>query len=240
MTAGPGGIVVSVSPAILSAHLARVDDPELGGADGLLLVFNIEIDAAALGRGAFVVSRATQGPVRPERAIFAPANENDENRTVLLIGDFGGAAADQGPTHVAVSGPLFAENGAPLQGLGSTVTPFDDPPRVVAAVVLASAPGRCEGAARSLRTYWSDELRGVEPSDTERVRIRVGTDEAAHPLRFDDHTTLHQEAGQDNVLDLCLDDAGAVRRVWVEAGVFRDPAGHASAAVELRLDDLAP
>jgi hypothetical protein len=224
---------VAAVPTILSAHLARVDDPELDGKDGLLVVFDVEVDAAALQPRVFVVTRSTEGPAWPEQAVLAPASEDDENRTVLLVGELGDATAQGQPTHVAVVGPLYAEDGRSLQGLGAPIVPFDVPPQVVAVQVLAAAPGRCERAAQVLRTYWNDELRGVEPEDLPRVRVWAGEAAPAPPLRFEDHTAQHAEAGQDNVLDLCIDDPAPLRRLRIDAGAFRDPAGHASATVEL-------
>ena len=212
-----------------------MDDPQLGGLDGLLLVFNMELDAAAMHPRAFVVSRADAGPVWPKQAIFAPANEDDENRSIMLVGEFGDSTAEHQPTHVAVSGSLFGEDGTRLSGLGTSVSPFSGPLQVVAVEVLPVGPERCEGAASLVRTYWSDELRGVEPEDLVRVRIQGRQGESVYPLRFDDHATEHDEAGQDNVLDLCLAEAGAVRRIWVEAGAFHDVAGHASAAIRLEI-----
>ncbi len=226
---------VAPRPVILSAQLARIDDPELGGKDGLLLVFDVEIDAAALSPLAFIVTREGSSPARPEQAILAPASEDDENRTVLLVGELGDA--EHPPIHVAVLGPLFAEDGRPLLGLGAAVLAFATAPRVVATEVLAAAPGRCEGAAQVLRTYWSTELRGVEPEDLERVRVQAGEAAPAAPLGFDDHATEHAEAGQDNVLDLCIGDTAPPRQLWIEAGALLDPPGHASAAVELRLGE---
>lgn len=225
----------SEAPAIVSAHLSRSDDPELDGQDGLLVVFSVELDAAAMHPRAFVVSRHDAGPVWPKRAIFAPASEDDENRSILLVGDFGGA--EHPPTHVAVSGSLYSERGVPLSGLGASVVPFGAPPQVVAFEILPGAPGRCEGSTQVVRTYWSDELRGVEPEDLARVRIHTSGAEPAPPVRFDDHQTDHGEAGQDNVLDLCLAEAASVVSVQVEAGAFRNVAGHDSAAIELRVGE---
>jgi hypothetical protein len=229
--------VAAPAPSILSAHLARLDDPELGGKDGLVVVFDVEIDALALQPRAFVVTGQTKGPTWPEQAILAPASEDDENRTVLLVGELGDATPAGQPTHVAVAGSLFAEDGRRLQGLGAPVVSFAAPLLVVAAEVLGAAPGRCEGVAQVLRTYWNDELRDVAPDDLSRVRIQAGQAAPVAPLRFDDHTAEHAEAGQDNVLDLCVDDPAPLGRVWIEAGAFRDPSGHASAAVELRVGE---
>lgn len=232
-TPEPG--VPTAAAAILSAHFARADDPGLDGLDGLMVVFDVELDAAAMQPRAFVVSRANAGPVWPQRAIFAPASEDDENRSVLLVGEFGEATDDGQPTHVAVNGPLFAEDGRSLAGLGAAVLAYGVSPRIVAAQSLPVAEGRCEGAAQLLRTYWTDELRGVEPEDLRRVRMQGDDGESVHPVRFDDHRPDHAEAGQDNVLDLCIAESSPIRRVWVEAGAFRDVAGHPSAAIELRV-----
>lgn len=222
-------------PTILSAHLAHVDDPELGGKDGVLVVFDTEVDAASLDARAFVVIRDDAGPTAPERALLAPASEDDENRTVLLVGELHDVSASttNEPTHVAVVGPLWAEDGRSLAGLGAPVAPYAAGPRALAAEVLTAGPGRCEGAAQLVRTYWSAELRGVEPGDLPRVRIFAREPAALTPSRFDDHAADHGEAGQDNVLDLCLDDPAPPRRVTIEAGVFHDPAGHPSVVVEL-------
>ena len=223
-----------VQPTILSAHLARIDDPELGGKDGLVVVFDAEVDAASLQARAFAVVLADEEPVVPEAVTLAPASEDDENRTVLLVGELvaeGGAE----PTHVVVVGPVWTEDGRRLRGLGAAVEPFAAGPRVVAAEVLAVAPGRCEGAVRRVRTYWSDELRGVEADDLPRVRVAGAGAAPRPPSRFDDHDAAHGEAGQDGVLDLCLDDRTAPRRLSIDAGAFHGPAGHPSAAVELAL-----
>ncbi|MCX4247272.1 hypothetical protein [Paraliomyxa miuraensis] len=222
-------------PSILSAHLARVDDPELGGKDGILLVLDAELDAASLRPRAFVISRTSAGPVWPEQAILAPASEDDENRTVLLIGEFG--EPGQEPSHVAIAGSLWSEDGRLLQGLGAPVTPSAAPPYVVALQVLPPAPQRCEGVAQTLRTYWTDELRGVEADDLSRIRVRLHGGALVSPVRFDDHETEHGEAGQDNVLDLCVDDPAPIDALSVQGGAFHDVAGHRSASLELRPSD---
>lgn len=232
--AAPASVAAPVRPTILSAHLARLDDPELDGKDGLVVVFDAEVDAASLQPRAFAVVLADEEPVLPEAATLAPASEDDENRTVLLVGELSAKGGAE-PTHVVVVGPLWAEDGRSLRGLGAAVEPFAAGPRVVAAVVLAVGPGRCEGAGQRVRTYWSDELRGVDADDRSRVRIAGDGAAPRWPVRFDDHDAAHGEAGQDGVLDLCLDDSAPPRRLSIDAGAFHGPAGHPSAAVELAL-----
>lgn len=220
------------APSILSAHLSQVDAPELEGMDGVLVVFDVELDAASLDPRVFFVSRSNAGPVRPRRALLAPANEDDENRSVLLVGDFGATTEDEGPTHVAVSGPLFSEDGTRLSGLGASVEPFGAAARVVAHLTMDSKPGRCESAGRLVRTYWSDVLRGVEPDDLERIEIEIAG-AIVRPVAFDDHATEHGESGEDNVLDLCLPPGEPISRVRLEPGAFQDAAGHESSGAEL-------
>jgi hypothetical protein len=231
----PPVIAATPSAAILSAHVARLDDLELGGKDGVVVVFDTEVDAAALQARSFVVTYLDGEPVAAEGAILAPASEDDENRTVLLVGELAAVGAE--PSHVVVVEPLWAEDGRSLEGLSAPVVPFAAGPRAVAAEVLAAGPGRCEGAARVVRTYWSDELRGVDAEDLARVRISSGEGEGegatVRPVRFDDHASEHGEAGEDNVLDLCLEAAAPPKRVWIDAEAFRGPAGHASVPVDL-------
>jgi len=232
----PVSVATPVQPRILSAHLARIDDPELGGKDGLVVVLDAELDAASLQARAFAIMQADREPAAPERATLAPASEGDENRTVMLVGELADEAAGAEPTHVAIIGPLWTEDGRSLKGLGSPVEPFSRGPRVVATELLAAGSGRCEGTARVLRTYWSDELRGVEPEDLARVRIVAGDGAPVSPVRFDDHALEHAEAGQDNVLDLCIAEPTPPRRVQIDAGAFRGPAGHESVAADLPVE----
>lgn len=222
-------------PAILSAHLVRADDPELDGQDGLLVVLDAEVDPAALDARAFALTYDEGEPVVPVRALLSPASEGDENRSVLLLGELYDATAGREPTHVVVIGALWSEDGRSLEGLSAPVEPLAAGPRVVAAELLAPAPGRCEGAAQLVRTYWSAELRGVGADDLPRVRVFGPGVAPRAPSRFDDHADAHGEAGQDNVLDLCLDEAVSAPQVTIEAGAFLDPIGHASAAAELAL-----
>lgn len=216
---------------ILSAHFAVDEAPPLGGDDALPVVFSAEIDAASLVPEAFVVAREDGSRARPREAVLAPASEDDENRTVLLVGEFGGPH-DNPPRNVAVIGALYTEDGRPLRHVAAEVLAFDVAPTVVFAEARAPAAGRCADAGAMVRTYWQEGLRGVEPEDLAAVTVERRGGGETTPFAFDDHA-LDAQGGEDNVLDLCLRGEEPPVRLRVRPGAFADPAGHVNAAVDI-------
>jgi hypothetical protein len=75
---------------------------EAPGRDGMPLVFRRAVDGSTLDASDFEVERASGVRSRPLCATLLPANEADELRTVLLIGDL--ADADDAPVAVSVVG----------------------------------------------------------------------------------------------------------------------------------------
>ena len=73
--------------------------------DGMPLNFKDEIDPSTLDAEDFLVIDRNGEEHVPIGAILAPANEDGENRTVLLIGEFGTAASNP-PVEVRVVGDL--------------------------------------------------------------------------------------------------------------------------------------
>ncbi len=231
-------------PRILSAQLVHSDAPTLGGKDAIVIVFSEEVDPASLFARGFFVALADGGRVVPDEAVLAPASEGDENRTVLLMGDFGDPV-DNPPTDVTVVGRVYAERGAPLLGVSGSVRPYATPNHVVAAHRVAVSPSACPGFALAVRTYWANFLRKVDPAALGRIDV-VFDGGTVHPASFDDHRMDADEAREDNVLDLCLrsEDLAAAgiagasaepRLVRIEAGVFMDPEGIPSAPVEVEI-----
>lgn len=227
-------------PKILSAHLERRNAPEFEGLDGLLVVFSHELAPTSVTPEQFVVRLRFGETIVPDTVTLAPANEADENRSVMLIGSFTGPepiepedATDtthgmNTPTSIAVVGPLYSEDGVSLERIGAEVLPPDAPSEVVLAYRHSSA-SVCDGRP-AIRTFWSDTLRGVEPDDLTRITLHAESG-PVHPSSFDDHE-FGAESNQDNVLDLCFDEPVVVNRLVVESGVFQDPMGIPSAAVD--------
>lgn len=221
-----------VPATILSAHFALNNAPPLRGLDALPVVFSVELDPSTVVAEHFIISRGDGLRSRPKEALLSPANEGDENRTVLLVGDFG-APDDRPPTHVSVSGALYSEEGQALRGLAAPVAAFEVAPTVVYAEVLQPGEGRCEGARAMVRTYWSEGLRGLSPAALERVAVHTESGERLHPTRFDDQASPGSDAAEDNVLDVCMGAAGRPVRLQIEAGILTDPAAHPNAEVDV-------
>jgi hypothetical protein len=217
-----GRATAPLEPAILSAHL--------GAAGELLVVFSHEVDPASLDAQGFLVAFDEGARVFPTDAVLSPSNESDENRTVLLTGEF---VDEQGkpPTDVVVVGPLYAENGSKLQGLGAPIVPAGTAGAVVLAQRLQKPEGACSGAAQAVRTYWSVGLRAVERDDLERIDITLDDATTVHPTAFDDHR-LDDQSREDNVLDLCITQPSPAQRITIAAALFTDPDGNKSASVE--------
>lgn len=258
-------------PALLSAQISRYgdeDDPASGeettwppqepANDRLVLVFSVELDALSVDPRSFGVLRSDGVRVSPRRAFLAPADEGDENRSLTLLGEFGGP--ERAPVTVHVLGPVFAENGEALRGLDAKIAGPEQADRPILVERLGSDEGRCPGATRLLRVHWSDGLAGVADDDRSRVTLELGSGERRHPVAFDDQAHLEVAAANpnaetptdaeaaavppqlpspgaedDNVLDLCLDFDDAVRTLDFAAGVFTDLQGHPTAAAHIAM-----
>lgn len=242
-------------PQILSAFFGLDDAlpaavealcPGGTGLDGLPVVFSEEIDPATLDPFDFRVYVGSGQGRRPRCATLRPASEEDENRTVLLIGDLADAVDDP-PVGVEVSGELRTEDGTNLRGVRTdVVTPLEDGPFLVFAEVLVEGEGQIgaagrgggcpEGTAQVVRVYWAGGVRapdGSEPGDAERVHVRIVADDAAEALL---PFALGDLNDNDNVIDLCLDRTVRPRRVEVDAGIVVDPHGDRNPPTVIDLD----
>lgn len=247
--------------SLISAHVIRFGDepPPLTGEhggermvegseatqDAVLLVFSEQLDPVTLDPRAFGILRADGRRVRPVRAILAPADEADENRSVTLLGNFGSEATP--PVAVHVLGTLFAESGAELRGLDADITGPSEPDRPVVIERLTPDDSRCPGAAQMIRSYWTDTLTHVADEDLARVDLRLADGRVVHPIEFDDQARRADDPPcpepfaaclgpvDDNVLDLCIDASEAVVHLHFAAGLFEDGGGHPTAAADVAL-----
>jgi hypothetical protein len=252
----------ALAAAILSAFFGLDDGLPLAGTticppavvlDGLPVVFRDEIDERTLWPWDFAVTRRSGRTTIPACATTAPANEESEDRTVLLIGQFGDARSDP-PVRVTVRANLRDEAGRDLRGATAPVTALQAGPRLVYA-----EPAPPESDALTYPLLTPSVLRVLQthtqcPAATvARVRVtwdggvsspaggEVGTAQRrAYSVRLVDGRVIRPAAladlgDMDNNHLLCLDTATAPRRVRATAGAFADPRGDVNAATVVRI-----
>jgi hypothetical protein len=229
---------VAPAASILAARFSRDDSRTPAAADAIVLVFDRDVDAVSLVPQAFLIVEDDGTRVFALQAVLAPASESDENRSVTLYGDFGDPKENPA-TDVIVVGPVYAEDGTPLLGASAKIEPWDIGTRAVVAESIPPGPLRCPDARQVLRTYWSDEIRGVDPADLARVQIGLGQGPARAPVGFDDHAG-ESDPSDDNVLDLCVDVDVPIVELRIAPGTFVDATGQPSAAVALPVRDGPP
>jgi hypothetical protein len=222
--------------------------------DGMPLVFTEEIDQRTLGAGDFTVQTRAGRRLQPLCATTAPANQESEDRTVLLIGELGSAGADP-PVRAEVTGSLRAESGAELHGAGAAVTPLEAGPSLVFAEIAHPEPDgftvppgtlpilpllqtatRCPaGTAQTVRATWDGGTSapgGGELGDAQRrayaVTLADGT--AATPF------ALADLGDHDNNDLLCLHETAPAVAVAMAAGTVQDPRGDRNAATAVTIE----
>lgn len=219
--------------------------------DGMPLVFSVEIDQSTLAANDIRVQLSDGREVTPICATTGPADEENEDRTILLGGDFGDSE-DVIPVSANIVSDLLGEapDGGALQlkGLKTSVTPFDAGPSILIAEMIKDDERELEATRQrmgeacpspatrqAIRLIWSG---GVTNNNRElrlpRLRFYevqiVGADGIAEwitPYAMGDLNDW------DNNQDLCLDRDGTPSAVRVAAETVSDPAGHWNEAQEI-------
>ena len=227
---------------LLAAGAANASSPEFlsafygvdAGAPGAMpLTFSTEIDQSTLDPSDFVVITRAGRRVRPQAATLNPAGEENEDRTVLIVGRMGDAAIDP-PVTVLVVGALFDENGTSLRGMSQAVTPLIDGPFLVHAENANGSAdfdddGDCDSSFDSegtiVRVTFAGGVTSVESdggflSESEFEHIWLRTD-----LGWQNPDEVGDLYDGDNILDLCLAGTRTVYDVSVDANTLQDPNG---------------
>ncbi len=219
--------------------------------DGIPLVFSVEIEQSTLEPGDVRVVLSDGRKVTPICATTGPADEENEDRTILLAGDFGSPTGVV-PVSVEIVGDLLGE--APgggtvqLKGLKASVTPFDAGPSILIAEMIEDDELELETTRRrmgeacpspatrqAIRLIWSG---GVTNNNQEltlpqlrfyEVQI-VGADGKTEWIRPYAMGDLND---WDNNQDLCLDRDGTPKAVRVAAETVTDPSGDWNKAQEI-------
>jgi hypothetical protein len=214
---------------------------EAPGRDGIPLVFRRAIDAASLDATDFEVETLSGARARPVCVTLLPANEMDELRTVLLIGDL--ASAADPPIAVTVVDALAALDGTELLGVsadrvvsleaGPSLALSERSPEPDPELGTTGRGGGCPlGTPQVITVTWEGGVTAPSGGDVGEAQRE------AYTLTFEDGTSRSPSSfadamDNDNVQDLCLDSAVRVTRVTVRAGTVVDPRGDLNPATSV-------
>lgn len=210
--------------------------------DGMPVVFRQEIDERTLYPWSFTVTTRSGARRTPLCATTSPANQESEDRTVLLIGELGNDPADP-PASVTVTGRLLDEAGHDLRGATAPVVPLAAGPELVYAEIappepdtatfspltpsvlrlLQAAPAPCPaGTVQRVRVTWDGGVTapgGGDGTDAQRRAYAVTMADGRVVVPF----ALADLGDMDNNHLLCLATAGVPVAVSAAPGLFADP-----------------
>ena len=139
--------------------------------------FRFPLDLSSLSGTDFEVVDSLGNIHIPMCAVLAPANENGENRTVLLLGEFGTAVTNP-PVEVRVVGDLFTIDTLSgesvcsaiinLNGITTTnVIPLADGPSLFFAQRIDGNLNECNSGTQTIQVAWDGGITPYIGGDTE-------------------------------------------------------------------------
>ena len=249
------------TPSLLSAFFGldnalpfRVNRVCLGAwrKDGMPVIMSHTINAETLQKEDFNVIRKSGISTFPTCVTLRPAQDDGENRTVLLIGDFGDAHEDP-PMKVEVVGDLFSDilTYKPLnfRGTNVKVIPLNAGPTLIFAEIISTEAwlqpqlrSTCPNYTKQVvRVTWSGGIRlsnGAEVSDNYRDLYSVtvlsanGLSEVVTPASIADLND------GDNNHYLCLDTDMKPINISFPEGYLVDPNQDLNPNTNIYVQDL--
>ncbi len=205
-----------------------------GGADGMPLVFDHELDVSTVEPGDFRVVTKAGAVGKIACVTMMPAADPGELRTVLLVGELGSAQSDP-PVRVEVAGHVLSKDHRyDYAGAKIEVMPLEAGPVMVWAEVVpldqvkprsgswAEGSGCPADTQQAVRVTWTGGVRlkdgdelGVSEARMYRVDFADGSKAAPFALAdLDDGDNNHV---------LCLSTNALPKRVSLPAGIVTDP-----------------
>jgi hypothetical protein len=199
--------------------------------DGMPIVLDRRIPLPALlDPAVFVVHRASGAQSPVGCATLAPANEAEERRTILLVGEF--ASEDDPPVGVEIVGTLLTDEGVDAQGaVVETVVPLAAGPSIVLAehYLISELPtgGTDECPADTdhiIKTTWEGGVSGPGGADLdESHRLGTTVEYASGEVRV--ATILADAFDNDNHVEFCMRAPGEPVAITAGSGLYEDPNG---------------
>ncbi len=209
--------------------------PGAQGMDGMPVNFIYPIDASTLSAADFEVEDSLGNIHIPMCAVLAPANENGENRTVLLIGEFGNAATSP-PVEVRVVGDIFTistlsgESACSeiinLNGVSTTnVVPLADGPSLFFAQRIDGNLNECSSGIQTIQVAWNG---GITPhisgdSEADLSQYYIGYSDSSGVLIPHIPISIADINDNDNFHQLCFLTSDDIVKISMEANKVEDP-----------------
>ena len=203
--------------------------------DGMPVNFIFPLDASSLSETDFEVVDSLGNIHTPVCAILAPANENGENRTVLLLGEFGTAVTNP-PVEVRVVGDLFTTDTFSgesacseiinLNGITTTnVIPLDDGPSLFFAQRIDGNLNECNSGTQTIQVAWNGGITPFISGDTESdlFQYYIGYSDSSGVLIPHVPISIADINDNDNFHQLCFSTSDEIVRISMMTNTVEDP-----------------
>ena len=203
--------------------------------DGMPVNFKFPLDASTLSESDFEVVDNLGNIHIPMCAVLAPANENGENRTVLLIGEFGTAITNP-PVEVRVVGDLFTSDTfsgesacSEIINLNGSITtnviPLADGPSLFFAQRIDGDLNECNSGTQTIQVAWNGGITPYISGDTESdlFQYYVGYSESSGVLIPHVPISIADINDNDNFHQLCFSTSDEIVKISMAANTVEDP-----------------
>jgi hypothetical protein len=203
--------------------------------DGMPVNFKFPLDASSLSETDFEVLDSLGNIHTPICVSLAPANENGENRTVLLLGEFGTAVTNP-PVEVRVVGDLFTTDTLSgesacseiinLNGIITTnVIPLDDGPSLFFAQRIDGNLNECNSGTQTIQVAWNGGITPYISGDTESdlFQYYIGYSDSSGVLIPHVPISIADINDNDNFHQLCFSTSDEIVKISMMANTVEDP-----------------
>ena len=203
--------------------------------DGMPVNFKFPLDASTLSESDFEVVDNLGNIHIPMCAVLAPANENGENRTVLLIGEFGTAITNP-PVEVRVVGDLFTSDTfsgesacSEIINLNGSITtnviPLADGPSLFFAQRIDGNLNECNSGTQTIQVAWNG---GVTPyisgnTESDLFQYYVGYSYCSGDLIPHVPISIADINDNDNFHQLCFSTSDEIVKISMIDNIVMDP-----------------
>ena len=203
--------------------------------DGMPVNFKFPLDATSLSETDFKVIDKLGNIHTPRCVSLAPANENGENRTVLLLGEFGTAVTNP-PVEVSIVGDLFTTGTSSgestcseiinLNGISTTnVIPLADGPSLFFAQRIDGNLNECNSGTQTIQVAWNGGVTPYISGDTESdlFQYYVGYSDSSGDLIPHTPVSIADINDNDNIHQLCFSTSDEIVKISMMAYTVEDP-----------------